>query len=86
MELLVTELSSIAKKWYEFGQKMGVRTTQLHLVEHERGQEVKWYFKELLGVMCEEESGVEVTWVSVVRAVREIGEGALGDRLTEKYG
>ena len=37
VELLGAELARIPKKWYEFGQKMGLETTQLHLIETESG-------------------------------------------------
>ena len=86
VELLGTELARIAKKWYEFGQKMGLETTQLHLIETEKGKEAEYYFRETLELLAGEGREGDVTWESVVRAVTDIGETELAEQLATKYG
>ena len=84
-ELLGEELATVAKKWYEFGQKMGLRSSTLHYLEKETGQDAEYYFKEMLTSLVGEERA-EVSWTAVVTALREVGEGELSEQLAEKYG
>lgn len=84
-ELLQEELATVARKWYEFGQKVGLRSSQLHLVESEKGQDAEYYFKEMLSVLVEDVE-VKVSWKKIVETVRELGENDLSCQLAEKYG
>ena len=86
VELLQEELTTLAKKWYEFGQKIGLRSTQLHLIESETGRDAEYYFKEMLVSLLDEESGVKVSWDVIVGVVRDLGEETLSDKLAKKYG
>ena len=76
----------LSKRWYEVGQKMGLRSSQLHSIETEKGRDASYYFREMLSLLAGEGSEGGVTWESVVKAVREFGETELARQLAEKYG
>lgn len=86
VELLQEELASMKKKWYEFGQKLGLSDAQLHSFEHTTGQDAEYYFSQLLAQLVEVESEVKLSWGRIVDAVKELGDGTLATELAEKYG
>ena len=76
----------MTRKWYEFGQALGLTSSQLHSIEHETGKEPEYYFNEVLTTLLDDESEVKVSWGRVVDAVKKLGDGALASQLAEKYG
>ena len=86
VDLLKEELETLTKKWYEFGQALGLTSTQLHTIEHETGQDAEYYFSEVLTTLLDEGSEVKMSWGRVVDVVRQLGDGELASRLAEKYG
>ena len=74
------------RKWYEFGQTLGLTPTQLHDIEHETGQEPEYYFTEVLTTLLDEGSEVKISWGRVVDAVKQLGDGELASHLAKKYG
>ena len=86
VDLLKEELETLTKKWYEFGQALGLTSTQLHTIEHETGQDAEYYFSEVLTTLLDEGSEVKMSWGRVVDGVRMVGDGELASRLAEKYG
>ena len=85
-ELLQTELSEIADKWYEFGVKF-LDTNTLHQIEAEIGKSKEHYFNELLSHLVDHRSSNDaLSWGKVVEVVREVGSEELAERLAEKYG
>ena len=65
---------------------MALPTTQLHSIETEKGKDAEYYFRKTLELLAGEGSEGDVTWGSVVRVVRDIGETELAEQLAMKYG
>ena len=74
------------RKWYEFGQTLGLTSTQLHDIEHETGQEPEYYFTEVLTTLLDEGSKVKISWGRMADAVKQLGYEELASHLAKKYG
>ena len=83
---LQEELAPIAKKWYEFGKKLGASSTLLHSIEQDSRQTAEHYFSRLLSMLADPGSEVKLSWEKIVDVLREIDDGPLAAQLTEKYG
>lgn len=73
----------IAPKWYQFGLKLNLTSSELHLVEKKcQGKPLFQFLTEMLKIWL----GKSPTWSSMVLALRGIDQDNLADRIKDQYG
>ncbi len=75
--------SGIAPKWYQFGLKLNLTSSELHSVERKcRGKPLFQFLSEMLRIWLEKSP----IWSAMVRALRGIEENELADKIKDEYG
>ena len=70
-------------KWFHLGVKLGIRQDALEVIERDRRCDTSGALMDMLRKwlqVCE-----DPTWVALVSAMREIGEGNCAKKLEDKF-
>ncbi len=75
--------SGLSTKWYQFGLKLNLTSSELHAVEKKcRGKPLFQFLTEMLKIWL----GKSPVWSTMVLALRGIDENDLADKIKEQYG
>ena len=74
------ELREMTSKWYPFGAALGISTTDLDIIEDEKGS--RRYMINMLQEWMD--NNEEVTWEELLEALRQIGNRELAEKLEEQ--
>ena len=68
--------------WYELGLELDISSDDLDIIQHDSSEikeKLRWMFQKWLNV-C-----VSPSWSDIINALKNIGEGALANRLEQQF-